>query len=397
MKNYSNYHGKKIDKLRDNAQRLIQSSIMDSLDSQDVLVNGENKRLIINDKYSASQQLKYMIGETIDSLYYGDVVELQNGENWIICSYETENQFYKKWIATLCNFNLKWIDENGIIQSYLSVLTSTRSSNGIEEDNIMTLPIGRRHVIVQLNEHTKKLDRGRRFIIGGEAFKVVDIDHMSVKGLVNLSLQSSGDLNPAKDNLELEIADYYGNVANYKIEILNGYFSTISEDQSLQLNVAVTNNNIPILSPTLFYTSSDESIAEVNPQGVIVPKTNGTVTIRASFKDVSSEIEISVTESTAYSYTCEIIGSSEIKIGRTQTYTAKFYRNGVEYPDESRFSLSADDGVSDTNFATISTQDNSAHICSILAGDNIGYFWLHVKNQNGLSESKIRIKIKPLY
>lgn len=138
-------------------------------------------------------------------------------------------------------------------------------------------------------------------------------------------------------------------------------------------------------------------MASVDSNGLIKPIKTGSVFVTASFKSAVAQIEISITESTSYSYTCEIIGADDIKVSRTQTYTAKFYRNGIEYPDESKFSLTADDGVSITNLATIGTQDNVNNSCKVVASQTLGYVRLHLSNANGLSTTNKRIKIRPLF
>jgi hypothetical protein len=396
MKNFKNYHTSQSDKIIHDAQKLLSYQINYGFDSEDAIVNGRNIKVLMNDKTSSSETLKYITDE-FNTLSNGDILELPNRQRWIITSYDTENKLTKKWVSKLCNIDLKWIDGLGEVESHPAVLSSNNSNINISEGNVMSLPDGNRRVLVQRNNSTLSLKRDKRFIIGKEAFKVTDVDYVSTDGIVHLTLNSSADLNPSRDNLELEIADYYGSIADYKIAINNGSFVTIADDQSLQLNVVVTNNNSPLFSPSLSYASSDELIAKVSLDGIITPITSGMAIITVTYKNVSAQIEVSITDSTAFSYTCEIIGSNEIKVGRTQSYTAKFYRNGIEYPDKSRFLLTSDDGVSPTKLASVSVQDEEMNTCSIVAGNSIGYVYLHVRNDNGLSESRIRIRIKPLY
>lgn len=364
-----------------------------SPEAYDVTIEGLSKRVIIQ---QTSKDNVLQILSKKDDFKAGDVVR-HNYIDHLVMLRPQYNQMYQKSKIEMCNINLKWVDSEGIVQSHPSVYYfNTRSNFGVEEGKVMTLPDGRRQTVLQRNKHTVKIKRDRRFIIGGEAFKVIDVDYVSDEGLVNLSLQSSADITP-KDNLELEIADYYGNIADFKIQILNGSFATINEDQTLQLNVNVTNKSIPVASPVIEYTLSDSKIASIDFDGLITPITTGSIIVTASYKDISAQIEISITESTAYSYTCDIIGADDIKVGRTQTYTAKFYRNGVEYPDESKFSLTADDGVSITNLATIGMQDNVNNSCTVVASQTLGYVRLHLRNANGLSTTNKRIKIRPLF
>ncbi|ASA22752.1 hypothetical protein [Paenibacillus donghaensis] len=339
--------------------------------------------------------------KVITSLDYdlqnGDIVDWQSSR-WINIITDYLGDIYTRGTIKRCVSLLKWIDNAGDIQETPFAFNSESSSNfGVNEDRIITLSNERRNIILQSNEHTYKVTRDKRFIFDDRVWKVTALDRISKKGLIIITLQED-EINPAKDNLELGIADYYDNVAQFRVEIINGKFATIKEDQTLQLNIIVKNRDTPLPSlPHIIYSVSDNEIIDITTDGLVTPKKTGLVVVKVSYKDVFAEIEISVTESTAYAYTCEIIGVSEIKKNRTQSYSVKFYRNGVEYHDDSEFLLTSDDGVSETDLATISVQDSSANTCSIFTGNTIGYFWLHVKNQNGLSESKLRIKVKPLY
>ncbi|OMD67467.1 hypothetical protein BSK50_30285 [Paenibacillus odorifer] len=365
-----------------------------SPEAYDVVIEGLYKRVIVQ---QTSKDNVLQILSKKDDFKAGDVVR-HNYIDHLVMLRPQYNQMYQKSKIEMCNINLKWVDGEGIVQSHPSVYYfNARSNFGVEEGKVMTLPDGRRQTVVQRNEHTVKLKRDKRFIIGGEAFKVIDVDYVSDEGLVNLNLQSSSDLNSSVDNLELEIANYYDSIANYKIVIGNGSFATISEDQTLQLNVSVTNNNILVTTSSIEFLVSDTEILNVDEHGLITPLKTGSTSITVKYKNVSATIGISVTESTTYAYTCEIVGLEEMKVGRTQAYSVKFYRNGVEYPDESIFSITGDDEVSTTKLATINVQDSIANTCTILAASTIGYVRLHVKNQNGLSTTSKKIKIKPLF
>ncbi|WP_405169301.1 Ig domain-containing protein [Paenibacillus sp. FSL H3-0286] len=363
-----------------------------SPESYEVLVNNVAKKLIIQ---TNSKENTYQILGKLNDFYEGNLV-LWNNKNYLTMTRPQYNKMYQISKIEECNLILKWIDEFGEVQSHPSVLSSKDTSINVKDGNIMSVPDGFRKISLQNNKYSINIKRDMRFIIGKESYKVTDVDYISTAGIVKLALNSSGDLNIAKDNLDLEIADYYERIANFKIEIVNGTFATIREDQSLQLNIIVTNKDTPLPSPALSYSVSDDTVLSISSEGLITPLKLGSSIITITYKDTSAQIEVRVTDSTAYSYTCEIIGSNEIKVGRTQTYTAKFYRNGVEYPDESRFSLASEDG-NQTTLATISTQNSSEHACSVVAGNSVGYVWLHVVNQNGLSMSKVKIKIKPLY
>lgn len=359
------------------------------------IVNGlqEVAIQIVDDSDTKDQKAITVIDYVLKN---GDIIEWQS-EKWINIVTDNMDGIYYRGVLRRCVGSLKWIDKQGDINERCFTFKSDPATNfGVDNGNIISLPNERRTLLVSCDDDTRLFEKGQRFIFDSRPWKITAIDNISIKNVSIVSLEES-EINRAKDNMELEIADYYDHIADYSIQILNGPFATINEDQTLQLNVSVTNRNISVPSPIIEYSISDTSIAIIDSNGLLTPVTTGSIFVAASYKNVSTQIEISITESTAYAYTCEIIGLDEIKVGRTQTYTAKFYRNGEMYPDESIFSITADDDASPTKLASLNVQDSNANTCTILAASTIGYVSLHVSNQNGLSTTSKRIRIKPLY
>ncbi|OMD71210.1 Ig-like domain-containing protein [Paenibacillus odorifer] len=373
----------------------VSKSFMDSPSYSEIFINGTNTSIAaqIVDDSDVKDQKKIVLHDY--KIKNGDIIEWNN-EMWMNILTDNMSDIYFRGTLRLCCGQVKWIDDEGEINKrYFSFKSDPATNFGTDADNIIVLGSERRTLLVSFDDDTTSFRRDDRFIFDSRVWKITALDNISIKGISIVTVQEDL-INTAKDNLDLEIADYYDRIADFKIEIVNGTFATIREDQSLQLNIIVTNKDTSLPSPALSYSVSDYTVLSISSEGLITPLKLGSSIITITYKDASAQIEVRVTDSTAYSYTCEIIGSNEIKVGRTQTYTAKFYRNGVEYPDESRFSLATEDG-NQTTLATISTQNFSEHTCSVVAGNSVGYVWLHVENQNGLSMSKVKIKLKPLY
>ncbi|GMX64390.1 hypothetical protein Elgi_36590 [Paenibacillus elgii] len=338
----------------------------------------------------------------VDGIKAGDIVEFahkpyeERKTHLLLKTIETRDG-YDLSIMQACNSELKWVDDDGSTHSTPCLFFSNSRSNfGNKDDKIMAVPDGRRQVIVQKNEQTEKLKRDMRFMFGGSVFKVIDFDTVSDDGIVNLNLID--DLfNSATDNRELGIADYYNNVAEYLITILNGNYASFEESQTLQLNVEVKNRGVLVDSPALSYSVSDNSIATINESGLISPQKQGHIFAFVKYKNVFSQIEINITETVTHNYTVEMIGDYSLKVKSSKTYSCIFRRNGEAIPDKSIFSLTSDDGISPTDLAVIVGQDQLNNTCTIKAGEKTGYIWLHVKNDNQLIKNKIRIQLKPLF
>ncbi|MCM3274524.1 hypothetical protein, partial [Paenibacillus elgii] len=83
----------------------------------------------------------------------------------------------------------------------------------------------------------------------------------------------------------------------------------------------------------------------------------GHIFVSVTYKNVSAQIEINITETVTHNYTVEIVGDSSLKVKSSKTYSCIFRRNGEVIPDKSIFSLTSDDGISTTDLAVIVGQD----------------------------------------
>jgi len=375
---------------------IINNDFFNSLSYEEINLNDSTEtspvHIVANGKVPTIKSIIMYPGLTIHA---GDKVAQDNGDQWL-CLHVEDNSLYQKGKIEKCNFNLKWINQDGYIQTLPSILYfNARSNFGTEEDKVMNLPAGRRQIIVSKNVHTQAIQRDTRFIIGSEAFKVIDTDYMSDDGLVNLSLQSD-QIDPAKDNLELGIADYH-KLGKYELHILNDNPLSLSIHQSARINVKVMRNGSEISDPQIVYSSSNPDLVSVDSQGIVTVHESGEVAITVSAYGIEQQLNIYVAPTIHYDYDATIDGANDIYLNRESTYVASFYNNGIKISDESSFSLTNLDG-SPTLLASISSQDPIANTCVVKANSNrrLGTVVLHVKNANGLSNGQKEIKIKSL-
>lgn len=318
-----------------------------------------------------------------------------NDEYWIVVHLDTNmGDIYKRGRMYQCLSQLKWIDNEGAIQStWFTYYSNDMGSLGIKEGNIISLPDETRRLIIQNNIYTNKFEKDQRFIFDRSAWEISYIDRLK-SGLIYIVLKQD-QINTATDNLELGIADY-DKLAKYEISILNGDMLAIKVGDTLQLNVKTTKNETPIEIPLLF-TSSDDSIATVSHTGLVSGIQKGDCSIQVSGKGVSASIELNIIEELTPNYTAEINGEDSIYLNRTSTYTVTFRNNGAEIEDTSRFWITALDGKV-TDLAVLESQNPSNRSCVIKSNNNrkLGTFTLHVENSNGLSTGKKDIKVKSL-
>lgn len=372
-------------------KHVMNSTFSHSPSYYQVSINGDiNQEVWITDDGDIREQ------KNIAALNYplkmGDLVTWKD-KTWL-CNHVDDMEIYHRGVILVCYSALKWLDDQGEIQETPFSFKSDTSSNfGIQEGRILMMPNERRQITVQKNNETERIKKNRRFIIDGRAWKTVGINRL-IDGLINLTLEEQ-DLIPA-DNLELGIADYNGNIANYQLKVLNVKdIVAIEENQTLQLNIELTNNSKVIeVDDQITYSVDDESILSVSPTGLVAPLKKGTCKITISFRNISQTIRVNVTSCTTNNYTAHITGDEFIKYNMTKSYTCSFKDNGIARQDKACFWLTESDGLAPTTLASIIEQDGQA--CKIKANNKKGRVILHVENSTRLAYATKEIEIKSL-
>ena len=122
---------------------------------------------------------------------------------------------------------------------------------------------------------------------------------------------------------------------HYEI-VYNGVTSfDINDGTTYQLSYTVTNNGNPVYKPTITYSSSDETVATVDSNGLMTMLKKGTVDITATAYSASVTTTMTIADSSTPSvdYTMEIVASSySIRVGGSyKSLTVKYYnREGTE-------------------------------------------------------------------
>jgi hypothetical protein len=338
-----------------------------------------------------------------DNLRPGNIVDFINKNSGAVekCLFlktiETRDG-YDLSIMQPTNSVLRWVDRDGQLQEQFCIFEyNTRSNFGLDEDRVMSMPDGRRQVIVQSNSHTRNLKRDKRFIFDSQVFKVIDFDWTSDEGLVNLSLKEDL-INESTDNLEIGIADYFGNVSNYALQILNGESFSVQVGNTLQLQATVTNNGVTVQKDVV-WSVSDDTIATVNEDGILSANANGQVVVTAMLQDHTSVTDTAVVTiefSTSNNYSIELDSSLELLVGTSKTFTAIIKNNLVVDPTQFvQWYLTDDTGISVTTLATMTFSSTTQ--CTI-KGHKSGYVKLKAVliGSSPILSQTFRIKVESL-
>ena len=174
---------------------------------------------------------------------------------------------------------------------------------------------------------------------------------------------------------------------NYDI-VYNGVTSfDINDSTTYQLSYTVTNNGSVVENPTITYSSSDETIATVDSNGLMTMLKEGSVNITATAYDASVTTAMTIANSSpSVDYRMEIYASTDIiKLGGSyKTLTVKYYNSeGTEITSDIIANKTREDyvwsawceGVDLTNDASFVKWLNSGEVnqTKIKLADNWSY------------------------
>ena len=378
---------------KDEFQELVNAEYENTTTLKEVLHNGNPITARVVGKFNTetlskrNDNYQKIIFKTPDyEVKVGDIFEF-DGAKWI-CTDVTHTTVSKSCTVTKSYYDLN-IYKNSILYKVPCIVEDVTRlySMGADENKYIIQPSTDIIIRVPNNEVTTLIERDEIYKIGMSQYKVVDISDIINPGLLILKCIWSAE------NQHLP---------NYSINILNGDNIQVNISDSLQIHCEVLDGDI-VLSPPppLIYTSSDESIATIDSDGVVSILSTGIVTFTVSLEsdtNIKDTITVEFVDAPQHNYTVSISGSVSIIKGKTATYTAVFTDNGQPITETSEFWLTGDDGVSTTTLATITSQDSVNNTCVVTAGNTIGYVKLWCKNTTGTIISQpYRIQIKNIF
>lgn len=369
--------------------------ILDTI-GQDVQINNQSVKVVISNTTLSTDVDDKKIS-TLTPIERGDIVHYNN-EDWLIIS-EVNGQRNGRYRAFMrvCDYPIKF-NFQGDVKSFPSIIDGKVFD--VETGQYMTLPNSKILVTLQENEETLQIVVGQRFIKMGRAWEVEAIDRTE-KGLLRLWCKED-QFNDAVDDKKNEIANAGSWV--YTVDITNSDTS-ITEGNTLQLNVSVTLNGQSVTDKTVVYSSSDSNIATVDANGLVTAVNSGSVTITAQLADkpeVKDTLSLTV-EDVPVSYSVTITSANstptELKNGQSKTYNANVYRGSTQITDGSQpvtWAIYADNQTSTTTLATITSQNGSS--CTVKNNNaNSGYVQLKATlNSDSSIVCWYRIQMKSL-
>ena len=248
-----------------------------------------------------------------------------NGSNYIVTSQDgIESDIYFTSIAVKCDVTFVVQSENKYIDVPMSVASDKWT---VAHGSVFSMVNGSVAMITQDNPVARNIKINNEYYAFGGYYKVGN--NFFNNGLAYFYLERQ--VMPHDD---------------YKI-IYNGVTSfDIKDSTTYQLSYTVTNNGNVVKNPTIHYSSSDETIATVDSNGLMTMLKEGTVDITASYSTASVTTTMTIANTSAPTYTLSITSSTDtIKLGGSyKTMTCRFAdKDGQDITDSLVTELSAED------------------------------------------------------
>lgn len=153
----------------------------DTFDTEEVLVNGIPKKLMIVKDTDANTFKKKIKSVNTDKFNLGDYVEW-DGQIWLITSLDPDNKTWCRGYMYLCTVLLRWQNDDGrIIERYAYSEDFTKYSAGEYGNNTLTVGDNQYGLTIGVDYETKKLHRDMRFAIDFDYIQEPDVYRLTNK------------------------------------------------------------------------------------------------------------------------------------------------------------------------------------------------------------------------
>lgn len=286
-----------------NRERIVITDFFDSNITYEVFFRRNNRGTNPQGKLKL-----YYAKET--PIHIGTIFVL-NGEIYIVNSQDSiESDIFFTSIAVKCDvtFIVKYNRE------YKDIPFTVVSDKFTVNDGIISVVDGSVIMYTQDNDISRNMAINNEYYAFGGYYKVGN--NFFNNGLAYFYLERQ--IMPQNDYA----ITYNGNVS-----------FDMNDSTTYQLSYTVTNNGNVVESPTIKYSSSDETIATVDSNGVMTMLKEGTVDITATYSiaSVTTTMIISNSSTPSLDYTMEIVTSSNsysIKVGGSyKTFIVKYYNS----------------------------------------------------------------------
>lgn len=269
-----NKREKELAKVNKNANKHFD----DTFDTQDVLVNGNPMQVMIIKDTDGNVNKKKIKTRHNDVINLGDYIEWNN-QIWMINLLDPDDKTWNRGYMYLCTILLRWIDASGkIVERWVYTEDYTKYSMGETGNNNIIVGDYQYGITLPVDDDTKKLKRGNRFVIDFDGNYPPDTYRLSGKkaylndnryfkkgGLMTITLTYDFFDEERDKMVKLENGtDVW--ICDYKREIFENEQSKpdLPTDEPIEFISIVGNENLKIRFKRTYQISSNSSNININ-------------------------------------------------------------------------------------------------------------------------------------
>ena len=295
--------------------------------------------IVLTNKEDDNKSTQILLTELDVPLACGDIV-IWNDERWLVYQYTTSSyQPYQKFFMVRCNYEIKWVDEEGEVRKSWCYLLGSKDSK--IKDNFRTwneviTPQPNKYIQLILPHTTMAINT--EIIVLDEAWYLVDYDQNSVPGIVFMSFTET-NTNELRDDIENKIANADKIAAWTIVSPSEQYVLPHSE---VALDYVVQKNGIVVDEKPEISISG--SLVEQDGKIFAAESGEGQITFSIHDQTFTQTIHISTSPS---KQPMVIFGDDKIRVSMAATYELQGADQQVVF------------SVSDTKMATVETTGQS--------------------------------------
>ena len=363
---------------------------------QDVLLNGNSKKVIISDATTKPNYYDEKFIRTDVTYDTGTLFEYQN-EKWMVISQIIADKNTFKAKIRRADWKISFYIQN-VLYSFYGIADNLDVS--LQEGKVISNSAGEIKLIFQAGDDTNNLAIDQRFIKFGAAWKITGIDK-SKKGLH--IVYAKKDLFNQYDDKDNEIADRWSHEVKhiYTIDITDNNPITFEIGEIQKLNYKVFDNGTLMeVFPEVIFTVENEVVATIDSTGNISALSEGTTTICCKLKEmptIKADCKVQVVKAVVKEYTISITYTVvELTLGGgARTFTANVNYGGTLVTDKIvKWSVK---NIDNTETTMVVLTDKGSNKCTVKAKEdysNIGKKIILIAELSDNSNVKNEVTIK---
>lgn len=368
------------------SKKYFEDYLLSSPNADTIILDGTSITVAIHEnRQDDSRVSKYFLIGLENNISTGQLIQW-NQEYWLVVRKEKRTiESYHKVLALRCNYNLKWIDDYGII-----IETPTYMFGHMEQKINESFGQFRGTYVAEGNKNLElilpftRIPDQQRFIIKNEAWRAVEKDLTSIDGILYMTL--------VEDNVNKFADSELENVANIN-QLGNSYIDlgmttlSIAVDETFTFSPVLYKDGKVISDAIFTYSLNNIKSQIINSTitGKIVGQSILTVNLVGT--QLTANCTINIIETVINKNILQIVGDEKVKWGKTRTYTV-IYTNGTTPVElEATFEIIGNDN----NLISIANSDTTS--LTIIANSNgkTGQIILRANTVHGIIEKEIAI------